>query len=141
MPSVTGSPSTTPAQIPAVGNKQPPIAGVVATLVNSPNPVVAGVGEVLQVVLAAAVMPPAVKPILVQHGSRVMALGRKRMSALNGRNAMIYLKSKFGLLSAARPVIMDASFIGKEDEFVEVDMDAWEELVPQIAKLNLYVEA
>ncbi|KXN85302.1 Putative 2-hydroxyacid dehydrogenase UNK4.10 [Leucoagaricus sp. SymC.cos] len=113
---------------------------VVTTLSSSSNPVAAGVGEILQVVLQAAAAPPPAKPIMISYNNRVMALGRRRMASLNGRVALTYLKSKFGLLNATRPVILNASFIGKEEEFVEIDMDAWEELVPHIDRLSLYME-
>ncbi|KAE9408752.1 hypothetical protein BT96DRAFT_1013364 [Gymnopus androsaceus JB14] len=112
-----------------------------AGLAASDNQVAAGLGETLQAFVAAASVPsPA--PIVVEFGHRKMALGRKRMAAMNGRNAFVYLKSKFGLLNATTPLYLQAVIFGraKDEEnetFVELDLEAWEELVPYIAKLRI----
>ncbi|TRM69141.1 hypothetical protein BD626DRAFT_473067 [Schizophyllum amplum] len=77
-------------------------------------------------------------PLVIEHGDRRMALGRKRMESMSGRNAALYLKSKFGLLAATAPVRIEAAFRREQDgalEWMEVDMDAWEELVPHMHRL------
>ena len=54
------------------------------------------------------------------------------------QNAALYLKSKFGLLAATAPVRIEAAFRREQDgalEWMEVDMDAWEELVPHMHRL------
>ena len=54
------------------------------------------------------------------------------------QNAALYLKSKFGLLAATAPVRIEAAFQREQDgalEWMEVDMDAWEELVPHMHRL------
>ncbi|TEB30307.1 hypothetical protein FA13DRAFT_1733609 [Coprinellus micaceus] len=57
---------------------------------------------------------------------------------MNHQNAVLYLKSKFGLLSSPRPVYLQASFLCMADgEFVEVDLDAWDELAPHIDRLRI----
>jgi hypothetical protein len=49
------------------------------------------------------------------------------------------LKSKFGLLNATTPLYLQAVIIGKgqTETFVEIDLDAWEEIVPYIEKLRI----
>ncbi|KAF9451489.1 hypothetical protein P691DRAFT_807601 [Macrolepiota fuliginosa MF-IS2] len=37
-------------------------------------------------------------------------------------------------------VSLEGLFIGKEDEFVEVDIDSWEEVFPRIVRLRLRVK-
>lgn len=85
----------------------------------------------------AASTGPSSKPVMIECGGRVMALGRTRMAVMSGRNAFLYLKSKFGLLNSTTPLYIQAAFIGDEEDFVEVDMDAWEELVPHIYRLRI----
>ncbi|KAF9526642.1 hypothetical protein CPB83DRAFT_857552 [Crepidotus variabilis] len=107
-----------------------------ADLTNSPNTVAAGVGEVLQA-LAAVTNAPNSKPIMVEFGNRVMAVGRSRMMTMNGRNAFLYMKSKFGLLNASTAFFLEATFEGNEDRYVEIDLDSWEELVVYMHKLRI----
>ncbi|TFK44871.1 hypothetical protein BDQ12DRAFT_661522 [Crucibulum laeve] len=107
-------------------------------LVSSSNNVAAGIGEVLQA-LGAVSTATTSKPIMIEYGNRIMALGRKRMAVMSGRNAFLYLKSKFGLLNATAALYLQATFIGDEETFVEVDMDAWEELVPYMHKLRIII--
>ncbi len=48
--------------------------------------------------------------------------------------------SKFGLLNATTPLYLHAAIRAKDvenDTFVEIDMDAWEELVPYIERLRI----
>ncbi|KIK09204.1 hypothetical protein K443DRAFT_83368 [Laccaria amethystina LaAM-08-1] len=106
-----------------------------ADLVTSPNNIAAGIGQVLEALVLASTATTT-KPIMVEYGNRVMALGRKRMGVMSGRNAFIYLRSKFGILNTNSALYLEALIIG-EDEFVEVDFDAWEELVPHISKLRI----
>ncbi|KAJ3547343.1 hypothetical protein NMY22_g1692 [Coprinellus aureogranulatus] len=142
-------------------NVAPGPADPVSNLKLSSNNIAAGIGEALEALVLAATTPPTTtKPIFVEWESRIMALGRKRMAGLGSgkvrvthscgsdkrlriiavdpQNALLYLKSKFGLLSSPRPVYLQASFLGETDgEFVEVDLDAWEELVPHIDRLRI----
>lgn len=57
---------------------------VVNDLIHSPNAIAAGVGEVLQAFVTASAEYPST-PIMIEYGQRSMALGRKRMAAMNGR--------------------------------------------------------
>ncbi|KAF9012483.1 hypothetical protein BDQ17DRAFT_1343989 [Cyathus striatus] len=109
---------------------------VASELASSSNHIAAGVGEILQA-LAGVSGGPSTKPIMIEFVDRTMALGRKRMAAMNGRNAIVYMKSKFGLLNSTSPFYLQASFIGDEESYVEVDLDAWEELVPHISRLRI----
>ena len=54
----------------------------------------------------------------------------------SAQNAFLYLKSKFGILNTNSALYLEALIIG-EDDFVEVDFDAWEELVPHISRLRV----
>ncbi|KAH9485475.1 hypothetical protein JR316_0002383 [Psilocybe cubensis] len=105
-------------------------------LANSSNMFAAGIGEALQAFLATAKAPNA-RPITVEFGSRVMAVGRQRMLAMNGRNALLYMKSKFGLLNSTTALYLQATFEGDEERFVEVDLDSWEELVVYMQRLRI----
>lgn len=126
-----------------------------AELVTSPNDIAAGIGQVLEALVLASTTTTTIKPIMVEYGNRVMALGRKRMGVMSGRvrvcqrgvivvelmccsaqNAFLYLKSKFGILNTNSALYLEALIIG-EDDFVEVDFDAWEELVPHISRLRV----
>jgi len=77
------------------------------------------------------------RPIMVEFGNRIMAVGRSRMSAMNGRNALLYMKSKFGLLNSTAALYLQATFDGDEERFVEVDLDSWEELVVHMQRLRI----
>lgn len=67
-----------------MSNRPAHLVDVIAGLAASDNQVAAGLGETLQAFVAAASVPsPA--PIVVEFGHRKMALGRKRMAAMNGR--------------------------------------------------------
>lgn len=105
-------------------------------LVSSPNDIAAGIGQVLEALVLASTATTTTKPIMVEYGNRVMALGRKRMGVMSGRNAFLYLKSKFGILNTNSALYLEALIIG-EEEYVEVDFDAWEELVPHISRLRI----
>ncbi|KAG2015718.1 hypothetical protein CC2G_008962 [Coprinopsis cinerea AmutBmut pab1-1] len=127
---------------PSAMNIAPPNPSEPATaeLATSTNPIAAGIAEVLQAIATASSrgQSPPSTPIMIECGERVMALGRKRMAAMNGRNAFLYLKSKFGLLSTSNALYLSASFVGdSQQQFVEVDMDAWGELVPYIERLRI----
>ncbi|KAH7876715.1 uncharacterized protein C8R40DRAFT_1098395 [Lentinula edodes] len=117
------------------------LVDVLASLANSENNVAAGLGEVLQAFVAGSYPSPG--PILIEFGHRTMALGRKRMSTMTGRvssfkNAFLYVKGKFGLLNASTPLFLQAVITGRADgAFVEIDLDAWEEIVPYIEKLRI----
>ncbi|KAF9451484.1 hypothetical protein P691DRAFT_663021 [Macrolepiota fuliginosa MF-IS2] len=80
--------------------------------------------------------PPA-KPIVVQYGDRLMAIGRRHLSGMSGRAAFEYVKSRFGVSNQISAIYMDTSFVYRESEFVEIDMDTWEELVPHIYRMRL----
>ena len=56
----------------------------VADLRHSSNMFAAGIGEVLEALTANANRPNK-KPIMVEYTNRVMAVGRGRLSAMNGR--------------------------------------------------------
>lgn len=111
----------------------------ISSLKVSSNNIAAGIGEALEALIEAASMSPmSTKPIFVEWEGRIMALGRKRMASMNGRNAFLYLKSKFGLLSSPRPLFLQVLFVGEaEGDYVEVDLDAWEELAPHIERLRI----
>ncbi len=56
------------------------------------------------------------------------------------QNAFIYIKSKFGLLNATTPLYLHAVFPGgpdEEEKYVEVDLEAFEELVMHMSKLRI----
>ncbi len=56
------------------------------------------------------------------------------------QNAFIYVKSKLGLLNATTPLHLQALFHGpaeEEERYMEIDLEAWEELVPHILKLRI----
>ncbi|TFK23940.1 hypothetical protein FA15DRAFT_670027 [Coprinopsis marcescibilis] len=132
--------ASTPSRAPsvsglAVTTTSPP--DTISELKSSSNSIAAGIGEAIHALFSASSHSQTTTPIMIDCGERVMALGRKRMGAMNGRNAFLYLKSKFGLLSTSAPLYLSASFTGSPDKFVEVDMDAWEELVPYIEKLRI----
>ncbi|KAF9485937.1 hypothetical protein BDN70DRAFT_870405 [Pholiota conissans] len=105
-------------------------------LSHSSNMFAAGIGEVLQAFVAST-NPPNTKPIMVEYANRIMAIGRGRLSAMNGRNALLYLKSKFGLLNSTAAVFVQATFEEGEGKFVEVDLDSWEELVGHMYRLRI----
>ncbi|KIK69051.1 hypothetical protein GYMLUDRAFT_152274 [Collybiopsis luxurians FD-317 M1] len=118
-----------------------PLLDAITTLTRSENSFAAGLGETLQAITAGSTSPSSA-PILIEFGHRTIALGRKRMATMTGRNAFVYLKSKFGLLNATTPLYLQAVITGKsKDEanetFVEIDMDSWEEIVPFIEKLRI----
>ncbi|KAJ3749423.1 hypothetical protein DFH05DRAFT_1476687 [Lentinula detonsa] len=114
------------------------LVDVLASLASSENNVAAGLGETLQAFVVAASLYPSAEPILIEFGHRTMALGRKRMATMAGRNAFVYVKGKFGLLNASTPLFLQAVITGKADgAFVEIDLDAWEEIVPYIVKLRI----
>lgn len=144
-------PATTMSNSPSKSSLTTPQSPL-ADLVTSPNDIAAGIGQVLEALVLASTATTT-KPIMVEYGNRVMALGRKRMGVMSGRvrafqcglftvelnwtqNAFLYLKSKFGILNTNSALYLEALMIG-EDEFVEVDVDAWEELVPHISKLRI----
>lgn len=126
----------------------------------SNNGIAAGIGEALEVLAQAGTTPPMkTQPIFVEWEGRVMALGRRRMTGLGSgkvgrdlisrkswvlilaeKNAFLYVKSKLGLLASPRPLYLQASFFGcgTDGEFVEVDLDAWEELAPFIDRLRVF---
>ena len=56
----------------------------VADLTHSSNMFAAGVGEILQALLATASRPKD-KPIMVEYANRVMAVGRGRLATMSGR--------------------------------------------------------
>ncbi|KAI5890300.1 uncharacterized protein SCHCODRAFT_02631430 [Schizophyllum commune H4-8] len=98
---------------------------------------IAGLCEGLRA-LVESTRAPLTGPLVIEHRERRVALGRKRMESMSGRNAALYLKSKFGLLAATAPVRIEAAFRREQDgvlEWMEVDMDAWEELVPHMHRL------
>ncbi|KIM40264.1 hypothetical protein M413DRAFT_446438 [Hebeloma cylindrosporum] len=105
-------------------------------LVHSTNTFAAGIGEVVQAFISAA-NAPNTRPIMVEYTNRIMAIGRQRMSTMNGRNALLYMKSKFGLLNATAACFHQATFEGNEEQFVEVDLDSWEELVAYMVRLRI----
>jgi len=107
-----------------------------ADLAQSTNTFAAGIGEALQAFISLA-NAPNTRPIMVEFANRVMAMGRQRMSTMNGRNALVYLKSKFGLLNSTAACYIQATFEGNEEHFVEVDMDSWEEVVPYMIRLRI----
>ncbi|KAL1695980.1 hypothetical protein GGG16DRAFT_121304 [Schizophyllum commune] len=100
---------------------------------------IAGLCEGMRALVESARAPLALTgPLVIEHRERRVALGRKRMESMSGRNAALYLKSKFGLLAATAPVRIEAAFRREQDgavEWMEVDMDAWEELVPHMHRL------
>ncbi|KAF5383449.1 hypothetical protein D9757_006129 [Collybiopsis confluens] len=110
-------------------------------MVMSENTVAAGLGQVLLAVSASMASPSSSPILTIQFGNRTMALGRKRMAAMNGRNAFVYLKSKFGLLNATTPLYLQAVIAGSPKDgseiFVEIDMDAWEEVILHVQKLRI----
>ncbi|KAF8653278.1 hypothetical protein AX16_003980 [Volvariella volvacea WC 439] len=108
---------------------------IVDELAASNNTLVAGLGEIVQVLMSAESRS---SPIIVECGQRTMALGRARMASLSGRNAFLYLQSKFGLLDSRKPLHLEAIFTASGENYIEIDMDAWEELVPHIKKLRVY---
>jgi hypothetical protein len=61
---------------------------------------------------------------------------RGRLWFLVMQNAFVDLKKKFGLLNATTPLYLEAQFFG-HSKYVEVDMDAWEELIAYIEKLRI----
>ncbi|KAF5326145.1 hypothetical protein D9611_000304 [Ephemerocybe angulata] len=89
----------------------------ISSLKVSSNNIAAGIGEALEALIEAASMSPmSTKPIFVEWEGRIMALGRKRMASMNGR----------------------VLFVGEaEGDYVEVDLDAWEELAPHIERLRI----
>ncbi|KAJ3986225.1 hypothetical protein F5890DRAFT_1019655 [Lentinula detonsa] len=116
------------------------LVDVLASLASSENNVAAGLGETLQAFVVAASLYPSAEPILIEFGHRTMALGRKRMATMKlvSQNAFVYVKGKFGLLNASTPLFLQAVITGKADgAFVEIDLDAWEEIVPYIVKLRI----
>ncbi|KAK0460913.1 uncharacterized protein EV420DRAFT_166108 [Desarmillaria tabescens] len=127
-------------------------------LVSSDNSFAAGVGQCLQAFMAASSTNAQAAPIMVTFGNRTMAFGKKKMASMTGRvsirtccllsdsfvtvpqNAFIYIKSKFGLLNATTPLYLHAVFPGgpdEEEKYVEVDLEAFEELVVHISKLRI----
>jgi len=55
-----------------------------AGLVHSTNTFAAGIGEVVQAFISTA-NAPNTRPIMVEFSNRIMAIGRQRMAAMNGR--------------------------------------------------------
>ncbi|KAK7438455.1 hypothetical protein VKT23_018068 [Stygiomarasmius scandens] len=113
---------------------------IASVLVHSENNVAAGIGECLQAFAAASLAPSnGNTPLLVEFGKRTIALGRKHMGQMSGRNAFLYVKSKFGLLNASTPLHLQAkfNFAGSSNDYVEIDIEAWEELVPFIQKMRI----
>ncbi|SJK97862.1 uncharacterized protein ARMOST_01117 [Armillaria ostoyae] len=109
-------------------------------LVSSNNVFAAGVGQCLQAFMAASSANTQGAPIMVTFGNRTMAFGKKKMASMTGRNAFIYIKSKFGLLNATTPLYLHAVFPGgpdEEEKYVEVDLEAFEELVMHMSKLRI----
>ncbi|KAF8908017.1 hypothetical protein CPB85DRAFT_1223021 [Mucidula mucida] len=105
----------------------------------SNNHVAAGIGQCLQAWMLTTTRP-GTAPIILSFGNRTMALGRRRMAGMTGRNAFIYVKSKLGLLNATTPLHLQALFHGpaeEEERYMEIDLEAWEELVPHILKLRI----
>lgn len=72
---MSNSPSKT-----SIATPQSPLAD----LVTSPNDIAAGIGQVLEALVLASTATTT-KPIMVEYGNRVMALGRKRMGVMSGR--------------------------------------------------------
>ncbi|KAJ3514799.1 hypothetical protein NLJ89_g2159 [Agrocybe chaxingu] len=105
-------------------------------LATSSNSVAAGFGEIVQALVASS-NPPNSRPIMVEFGNRTMAIGRQRMQTMNGRNAFLYMKSKFGLLNATSAFFLEATFEQDVDSFVEIDLDSWEELVAFMHKIRI----
>ncbi|KIY68066.1 hypothetical protein CYLTODRAFT_421920, partial [Cylindrobasidium torrendii FP15055 ss-10] len=61
---------------------------------------------------------------------------------MTGRNAFVYVKGKLGLLNATTPLYLQACFkpldaYDEDEKYVELDLEAWEELVPYILKLRV----
>lgn len=109
-------------------------------LVSSDNLFAAGIGQCLQAFLGASNAKAQAAPIMVTFGNRTMAFGKKKMASMTGRNAFIYIKSRFGLLNATTPLYLHAVFPGgpdEEEKYVEVDLDAFDELVMYISKLRI----
>ncbi|KAF9073574.1 hypothetical protein BDP27DRAFT_1318526 [Rhodocollybia butyracea] len=120
------------------------VAEVIAGLAGSDNHVAAGLGITLQALASAAssMSSPSTSPILIEFGHRTMVLGRNRLASMTGRNAFAYLKSKFGLSNATTPLYLQAMIAGhrkagEAEVFFEIDMEAWEEIVPYIEKLRI----
>ncbi|PPQ64931.1 hypothetical protein CVT26_015651 [Gymnopilus dilepis] len=128
--------STQRSSMSSTGSKGSPSGGAIFNLTHSNNSFAAGIGEVIEAFVANA-SKSNTKPIMVEFGSRIMAVGRSRMAAMTGRNALLYMKSKFGLLNATTPLYLQAAFTGDEERFVEVDLDSWEELVEHMQKLRI----
>ncbi|KAF5343556.1 hypothetical protein D9758_012956 [Tetrapyrgos nigripes] len=109
----------------------------------SENQVAQGIGESLRAFADTpwSSEPPSTQPppLLVEFGKRTIALGRKHMGKMSGKNAFLYVKSKFGLLNASTPLHLQAkfNFEGSSTEYVEIDLEAWEEMVPYIQKLRI----
>lgn len=124
------------------------------SLLASESQVTSGIAEVLLALLSRPEPTELHGPILIVFGDRTIALGRKRMAGMNGRvclsvneheylshilkNAFLYLKRTFGLLNATTPLYLQAVFSGSS-AYVEVDTEAWEELVPYIVRLRIVV--
>ncbi|KAF8161256.1 hypothetical protein B0H34DRAFT_673245 [Crassisporium funariophilum] len=111
-------------------------AEAINDLARSANNVAAGIGEVLQAFVAATSRSTS-RPIMVEFGNRTMAIGRQRMASMNGRNAFLYMKSKFGLLNSTIALFLQATLDRNDEQLVEVDLDSWEELVPYIHRLRI----
>ncbi|THV06897.1 hypothetical protein K435DRAFT_416274 [Dendrothele bispora CBS 962.96] len=139
-----------------------------STLAHSDNQVTAGIGECLHAFAVASASASASSsqngigggggsmqgfnaantPLIVEFGKRTIALGRTQLGGMSGRNAFLYIKSKFGLLNASTPLHLQAKFFplstgssstttSARDEYVEIDIEAWEELVPFVQKLRV----
>jgi len=47
------------------------------------------------------------------------------------------LKSKFGLLNSSAAFFLEATFEGADEQYVEIDLDSWEELVAYMQHLRI----
>ncbi|KAF9049895.1 hypothetical protein BJ165DRAFT_1401728 [Panaeolus papilionaceus] len=115
---------------------------VIENLLASPNTFAAGVGEILQAFLSTEGSNN--KPVIVElvmgidgQTKRRMAMGRQRLGCMNGRAAMLYIKTKFGLLNSAAPLYLEAKFDKDEEKYTEIDMDSWEELIGHISLIQI----
>ncbi|KAF9451488.1 hypothetical protein P691DRAFT_807596 [Macrolepiota fuliginosa MF-IS2] len=106
-------------------------------VVGSSNLAMSIVREVLQAASATAVIPHSAKPIMVHYKDRVVAMGRQQLTTIGRLNVLQYLKDRLDVGNLG--VSLYGTFVGNEGEFVEVDVNAWEEFVPQIVQLQLRV--
>ncbi|TFK74024.1 hypothetical protein BDN72DRAFT_834027 [Pluteus cervinus] len=101
-------------------------------LMVSQNQFVAGVAEVLHTLVEANANNWQDAPIFVRCNERRLAVGRGKVKAMPGRQALLYIKGKFGMMDKTMRV--QVKFFDQE-ELMEIDLESWEELLPYIENI------